>query len=290
MHVTPVKSGFIPNGPDLQLNYLEWGQPDGLPVVLIIGLRGFAYTWRTTAEALGTKYRVIALNLRGHGDSGPSPDREFSFDTWDDDTHALVTTLGLDRPVIIGHSLGGRVAFVYGARHPENTRGAVVVDVGPGFPEDAAWRVKRGMESDRTEFDSWQEAVDYLIARKRPNVPESRIEERAPYALRQLPSGKVIFKYDPLLREEWLGDAPPPRAQLPAWLWPDWDANHCPTLLLKGENTDFLTPALCDEMVSRAPGNARWAEIPGTTHFIMDDNLEGFLKEVEPFITECFNG
>ena len=288
MAAPPVRSGYIPNGPDLQLNYLEWGKPDGLPVLLIIGLRGFAYTWRTTAEALGERYRVIAMNLRGHGDSGPSPDRQFSFDSWDDDAHAIVTTLGLDRPVIMGHSLGGRVAFVYGARHPENTRGVVVVDVGPGFPEDAAWRVKRGMESDITEFDSWTEAVDYLKARKRPTVPESRIEERAPYALRQTPSGTVVFKYDALLRDEWLGDKPPPRAQLDAWLWPDWDANTCPTLLLKGENTDFLTPALCDEMVNRAKGDARWVEVPGTTHFIMDDNLEGFLKEVEPFTAACF--
>ncbi len=289
MAATPVRSGYIPNGPDLQLNYLEWGKPDGLPVLLIIGLRGFAYTWSTTAEALGKQYRVIALNLRGHGDSGPSPDRQFSFATWDDDVHAAVTALGLDRPVIIGHSLGGRVAFVYGARHPENTRGAVVVDVGPGFPEDAALRVKKGMESDITEFDSWKKAVDYLIARKRPTVPESRIEERAPYALRQLPSGKVVFKYDSLLRDEWLGDKPPPRAQHAAWLWEDWDANTCPTLLLKGENTDFLTPALCDEMVSRTKANARWVEVPGTTHFIMDDNLEGFLKEVEPFTAACFS-
>ena len=87
MAAPPVKSGYISSGPDLQLNYLEWGDPSAPPVLLIIGLTNFAYAWNETA--LADRYRCVALNLRGHGDSGPSPEREYSFDLWDTDVQAL---------------------------------------------------------------------------------------------------------------------------------------------------------------------------------------------------------
>ena len=289
MAVPSVKSGYISNGPDLQLNYLEWGDPTTPPVLMIIGLTGVAYNWRETAEALQDRYRCVALNVRGHGDSDPTPEREFSFDAWDTDVHALVTTLGLDRPVVMGHSLGGRVAFVYAAKHPEHTRSAVVVDVGPGFPVDAATDVQKNFMGKRpTEFDSWSDGIAWLRAQRKPVVTDAMIEARAPYNFRQLPSGKVVFKHDPLLRDEWLGDKPPPRAQAHTWLWKELAGVRCPLLLVKGEQTPFLTHELCSEMCATTKGEARWAEIPGTTHTIMDDNLPGFLKEVEPFLAESF--
>ena len=287
MVASAVKSGYISNGPDLQLNYLEWGNPKGPPVLLVIGLTSFAYAWNETAEALGDRYRCIAINLRGHGDSGPTPEREFSFDLWDTDVHALVTTLELDRPVIIGHSLGGRVAFVYAGRHPEHTRGIVVVDVGPGFPDAAAAMVQRDFFKKRPmEFDSWEAALDWVP--KGPKVSDDLARRRLPHGFRQLPGGKIVFKHDPLLRDEWLGDKPPARAQASTWLWQDLANVQCPMLLLKGEETPFLTHELCAQMCDTSKGEARWVEVPGTSHYIQDDNLEGFLKEVEPFMTDCF--
>jgi pimeloyl-ACP methyl ester carboxylesterase len=288
MAAPPVKSGYISSGPDLQLNYLEWGDPSAPPVLLIIGLTNFAYAWNETALALADRYRCVALNLRGHGDSGPSPEREYSFDLWDTDVQALVTTLELDRPVIMGHSLGGRVAFVYGARHPEHTQGVVVVDVGPGFPEEAAATVQKEFFGKMpADYESWEAGLAYRRLRQSPSISDETLEARAPYALRQLPDGRVIPKHDPLLRDEWLGDKPPARAQAHTWLWQDLANLQAPMLIVKGEKTPFLTHELCDQMCATTKGEARWAEIPGTTHAIMDDNLPGFLKEVEPFTAAC---
>ena len=283
-----VKSGYISNGPDLQLNYLEWGDPSAPPVLLIIGLTGIAYTWRQTAERLQDRYRCIALNLRGHGDSGPSPEREYSFDLWDSDVQALVNTLELDRPVVIGHSLGGRVAFVYAGRHPESTRGIVVVDVGPGFPVEAAQRVQRNFFGNRPpDSATWEEGVK--VFPRGPKVSDEIAHERAPYALRQVPGGRVVFKHDPLLRDEWLGDKPPARAQAHSWLWQDLANVQCPTLFVKGEVTDFLTHELLDKMCDTTKGEARWVEVPGTTHHVMDDDLDAFIKHVRPFTDNCFS-
>ena len=286
MAVPPVKSEYISSGPDLQLNYLEWGGPSAPPVLLIIGLTNFAYAWNETALALADRYRCVALNLRGHGDSGPSPEREYSFDLWDTDVQALVTTLGLDRPVIMGHSLGGRVAFVYGTRHPEHIQGVVVVDTGPGFPEAAAATVQKEFFGKMlADYESWEAGLAYRRLRQSPSISDEIMEARAPYALRQLPDGRVIPKHDPLLRDEWLGDKPP--AQAHTWLWQDLANLQAPMLIVKGEKTPFLTHGLCDQMCAATEGEARWAGIPGTTHAIMDDNLPWFLKEVEPFTAAC---
>ena len=283
-----VKSGYIPHGPNLQLNYLEWGNPEGPPILFVIGLTGFAYAWNETAMAMGDRYRCIGINMRGHGDSGPTPEREFSFDLWDTDIHALVTTLELDRPVIIGHSLGGRVAFVYAGRHPDHTRGIVVVDVGPGFPEDAAAMVQRDFFRKRpTEFDSWDDALAWVP--RGPKLSDEIARARLPHGFRQLPSGKIVFKHDPLLRDEWLGDRPPARAQAHSWLWKDLADDECSMLLLKGEETPFLTHELCQQMCDTTKGEAHWVEVQGTSHYIQDDNLKGFLKEVEPFTADCFS-
>ncbi len=292
MPAPPVKSGYVANGPDLQLNYLEWGDSGAPVVVLLHGLLGVAYNFRTTAEALQDRYRVISLNVRGHGDSGPSPEREYNFDLWASDVHALVSELELDRPVLIGHSMGGRIAYVAAARYPNDTRGIVVVDNGPGFPPAAAERVRTIFMGQRPmEFDSWEDAIEWLGRRSRAReqpLPEALVRARVLYHFKRLPTGKVTWKFDPLLRDEWLGAEPPARARLDSWLWDEIAQVSCPMLLMKAETTDLLTRETCERMVALTKGEARWVEVAGTTHRIMDDDLPAFLREVEPFVAEAY--
>ena len=293
----PVKSGYISNGPELQLNYLEWGDPDAPPVVLIIGLTGAAYNWRTTAEALQDRYRLISLNIRGHGDSGPFLDRvpnspgDQRWRDWASDVHALITTLELDRPVVMGHSLGARVAYCHAAYYPEDIRGIVVIDNGPGFPPLVALTVQNGFMRKRpTEFDSWEAAMEWMAQIMRGSadeLPEQIAKDRGPYLLRRLPNGKVTFKHDLLLRDEWK-EKLPYRATVESWLWKEIAQVRCPMLLMKGETSPFETAETCEKMVELTWGPARWVEVPNAGHMIMDDNLPGFLSEVEPFLAEAY--
>ena len=293
----PVKSGYISNGPELQLNYLEWGDPDAPPVVLIIGLTGAAYNWRTTAEALQDRYRLISLNIRGHGDSGPFLDRmpnspgDQRWRDWASDVHALITILELDRPVVMGHSLGARVAYCHAAYYPEDIRGIVVIDNGPGFPPLVALTVQNGFMRKRpTEFDSWEAAMEWMAQIMRGSadeLPEQIAKDRGPYLLRRLPNGKVTFKHDLLLRDEWK-EKLPYRATVESWLWKEIAQVRCPMLLMKGETSPFETAETCEKMVELTWGPARWVEVPNAGHMIMDDNLPGFLSEVEPFLAEAY--
>jgi pimeloyl-ACP methyl ester carboxylesterase len=274
-----VRSGYVFNAGNF-LNYLEWGGPDAPPVVLLHGLRGFAYSWRSVAERLAPRYRCLALNLRGHGDSGPSPERDLTLDQYVTDVESLVGQLGLGRFAVVGHSLGGRVAMAYAATHPGRPRGIVVVDIAPGLTEQGALSIKRGMEATPPSFPSWEEAVAFS-GRGRPNLPPATLAEWAPYTFRRQPDGTITWKHDPLLREEWLGPALPPRAT--AHLWNELERIECPVLLVRGQQSHQLSPELCERVLASVR-DGQAVEIPNTGHFVHHDNLAAFLAAVEPFL------
>lgn len=94
--------------------YRDFGG-DGPPVLLLPGLGGTVADWNRFAAAL-TGHRPVAVDLRGHGHSGDGP---WSWDAVLDDIEAVVAHLGLSAPAVVGHSLGGWVATLWGLRHPE---------------------------------------------------------------------------------------------------------------------------------------------------------------------------
>ncbi|SFB58330.1 Pimeloyl-ACP methyl ester carboxylesterase [Amycolatopsis marina] len=100
------------------------GARDGGSIVLLHGFGGNALNWTTFAPLLTDRYRVVALDFRCHGKSGDGP---WQWELLVDDVERVVTHLGLDRPAMVGHSLGGGVAALWARRHPE-CPGAVDID------------------------------------------------------------------------------------------------------------------------------------------------------------------
>ncbi len=101
------------------------------PLVILHGLLGSARNWATAGKMLARSFDVFAVDLRGHGDSPPAPDRDYSFRALASDVSAWVDTAGLVRPLLLGHSLGGKVAMRLAVDTPERWRGLVVSDVAP---------------------------------------------------------------------------------------------------------------------------------------------------------------
>ena len=98
----------------------------GTPVVLLHGLTFDRRTWRPVVEALDGSVQSIAVDLPAHGESGGAPS---SLDDVAEQVHEVVASLGVERPVVVGHSMSAGIAFIYAVAHP--TRGVVVVDSGP---------------------------------------------------------------------------------------------------------------------------------------------------------------
>ena len=104
------------------LHLLEWST-DGVPLLLLHGFGNEAHIWDEFAPAVAPYYRTLALDQRGHGDSGWDPEGRYAIDFYVDDVEAVTAELGIERLVLVGHSLGGRVSTVVARPPPEREAG-----------------------------------------------------------------------------------------------------------------------------------------------------------------------
>ena len=110
----------------MKLHYREMGE--GKPMMILHGLFGFSDNWQSHAKKLADYYRVILVDLRNHGRSKWSDD--FSYDIMSDDIQMLVEDLGLEDLILVGHSMGGKVAMHFAQKFPDYLEKLVVVDIG----------------------------------------------------------------------------------------------------------------------------------------------------------------
>lgn len=265
----------------LRLRYVEWGAPDAPPIVALHGLRSFAYTWEPVALSLADRFRLIALDQRGRGQSDWDPLRRYFTEHYLRDLAALVAHLGLQRFVLLGHSMGGTTAIVHAARHPQQVQALVIEDMGPGASADGAGaeRIRRELQATPARFDSWADARAYWRS-KRPGVSEEALDARVRHSMREDAQGHIVWRHDAQgIAQARLAAT----AQQLVDLWPHVDALRMPTLLLRGEASDFLTAATAQAM---AACNARihYAEVPGASHYVHDDQLAGFQAPLHAFL------
>ena len=107
--------------------YLDEGE--GQPIIFIPGMMEHHRIWDHQSEALSERYRVIRYDVRGRGFTGPTDRDEYSFELYANDLHILLSALGVEDPVLCGHSFGGHIAFSYASRY--QTAGLVAISGGP---------------------------------------------------------------------------------------------------------------------------------------------------------------
>src|SRR5262245_44781099 len=117
------KDVTLPNG----LKAQDYERPGSGPnLVLLHPSSGYGRMWEWTADALGAQFHVYALDQRGHGDSG-RPDGDYSAEEYARDLHLFFEAVGIDKAIVAGQSLGGRVGQVFAAIHPEKIEGLGLV-------------------------------------------------------------------------------------------------------------------------------------------------------------------
>ncbi len=265
----------------LRLHYLDWGNDDAPPMLLLHGFTGHAHTWDTFARAMGDQFHVLALDQRGHGDSDWAKDGAYMVDDHAGDIGELHDQLMLDPVVLIGLSMGGRNAIMYTGIHPGKVEKLVIVDIGPDIAPQGAERVRRTAADAPEEFASVDEAVAYLqrAAIRTSPAAEAALRARVEHGVKRLPNGKFTWKYDKFLRNQRRkGGAPP------ADLWPVVRRIKVPTLILRGSESDVFAPETAKRMQELIPGS-RLVEIPGAGHAIPADAPEAFERAVRDFLS-----
>jgi esterase len=121
-------SGFA--GAKPKLHFLEWKGTASGTIVLVHGNSANAWWWRWTAEAMPrSRPRMIAIDLRGHGDSEWVRPPAYSPQHYGEDIATLIRELNLERPLIVGHSMGGIASIAFAQKHADMTRGIIAIDV-----------------------------------------------------------------------------------------------------------------------------------------------------------------
>ena len=267
----------------LKLRVIEWGPPAAIPIVMLHGLRSYGHTWEPVALPLLPAWRVIALDQRGRGQSDWDERRDYYAPAYVRDLTAVVDHLGLEKFVLLGHSMGGANGIIYASQRASRVSALVIEDMGPGASANSkgSERIKNELAGTPSSFGGWEEATEFW-RKLRPNISEAALQSRVVHSLKQGESGRIVWRHDAD------GIAQARFAATPEQLvdlWPHVEALSMPTLLIRGANSDFLSAETAAEMCRRNP-RIRRADIAAATHYVHDDNLPDFNSALQRFLSE----
>jgi pimeloyl-ACP methyl ester carboxylesterase len=275
LQVQPQDKTVTANG--LTLHYLDWGSAGQPPIVLLHGLRGHAHAWDDFSAAMCEDYRVLALDQRGRGDSAWAKDGDYTTNAYVADLLGFTDALGLTSFILVGHSMGGRNSMAFSARYPDKVQKLVIVDIGPAVNPRGSARIRQEITAVPEEFDSFEAVVAYMSKQNRFAAP-AVLRRRLQYATKPLPNGKIGWRYDLAIREQWRRGPSAPED-----LWPAWKGIACPTLIVRGAESDVLSAEATQQMLTTLP-HASQVEIPRAAHMVFEENPEGFLTAVRTFL------
>jgi pimeloyl-ACP methyl ester carboxylesterase len=201
----------------------------------------------------------------------PAPGGDYS-------TQAFVEALGLPPFTLVGHSMGGRNSMAFTARYPDKVTRLIVVDIGPSIDPRGAERIKREIQAVPEAFDAFEDVVAYMSKQNR-YASDAVLRRRLRYATTTLPDGKVGWRYDRAIREQSRNGTGAPAIDL----WPELPKITCPTLIVRGAETDLLSPEVAQQMLETLP-HAQLVEVQRAAHMVFEENPDGFIEAVQPYL------
>lgn len=268
----------------LRLAADAFGPSASPPVLLLPGGGQTRHSWRRVAETLAQKgHRAIALDLRGHGESGWAPEGGYSADAFVGDVVAVAEALagaGDAPPVIVGASLGGLSAAVAAGEHPAMPlRALVLVDIVPHARAEGIAKIRGFMSAGRDGFDSPEQAAASVSAYL-PHRPPRTAESLAPN-LRRREDGRWYWHWDPRFhaageqRREQDGFPRRMAAALPKIL--------APTLLVTGLRSEVVDEEGVARFRALAP-RAEWVGVRDAAHMVAGDANTAFTDSILSFL------
>ena len=273
----------------LKLHYVDWGNTEAPPLLLIHGGRDHARNWDWVALALRDSYHIMAPDLRGHGDSEWARGGQYAMIDYVLDVAQLLEQLQLFPITIIGHSLGGAIACQYSGVYPERTKQLVAIE-GLGPPSG---RIRRGPAYERMrEWIAQMRSYAGRHARRYASLDEAvqrmqeankRLTAEQAYHLTlhgtyRNEDGTYTWKFDNYVRSQ------SPYAFNVEEARSIWQRITCPTLLLRGTES-WATDPMHDGRAS-AFQQVHCVNIPRAGHWVHHDQLEEFLRVVRTFFKD----
>ncbi|KXB29242.1 alpha/beta hydrolase [Dechloromonas denitrificans] len=257
-----------------RMAYTEWGARDNPRVLLCVhGLTRNARDFDALARAMASHYRVICPDVVGRGQSSRLRNPAgYGIPQYVGDMVTLIARLGVDSVHWVGTSMGGLIGMALASLESTPIQKLLLNDVGPLITVDALQRIATYVGADPT-WASFDEALAYikLISAPFGNLDETQWRHLTEHSIAQRSDGRWGFRYDPLIAAPFKAAF----ADQDVDLWPLYEQIKCPTLVLRGAESDLLSRPTWEAMGSRGP-RAKLAEIQGVGHapmFMTDEQI-----------------
>jgi len=277
-------SQFVAIGGGVTVHLRDQGPKDAPAILLLHGSNADLHTWEPWAAALTSQYRVIRFDQVGHGLTGPDPQGDYSRANYVADVLAVADTLGLDRFIIGGNSMGGKHALAFAAAHPDRVAGLVLVDASGG-PMLHRKDEKPGSGGGNIGFKIAQTpGINWLVEQITPRSLIAQSLEQT-VSVQAVANDAAIDRYWELLR--YPGNR---RATLKRFGYP-YDpltkagiaAISAPTLILWGEE-DRLIPVAAGQWLASTMPHADLVIYPGIGHLPQEEAPGATLGDLKPWL------
>ena len=272
-------TGRVKSG-DVDIFYRKFGEPGRAPVFIVHGLSFFSYDWIETASRIAADREVVAIDMRGFGESDWSPSRDYKLETLSKDVINVLNALGWEKAVLMGHSFGGRVCLATAGWYRERAAALVCVDFAPDLAAAGRKHVAERIGRQPELFASVDEAMAY----HHDNPGKAARRERWEAFLKRTDSGYALRR-DLHYRDHFkraLEGTPTPA---PQFLWPMLGEITVPTLVIRASDSDMFAAETMDKVRAINP-RAKMVQIAGS-HDLAGDNPNGLSKAVSDFLAEA---
>lgn len=257
----------------LKLHYLDWGGDGKPPLILLHGIERHAHTFDHVAPHFVDRYHVIAMDMRGHGDSGWDPDGRYLVEDYVRDLEAVADIQQWRAVALWGNSTGGRVAQVYAGLHPDRVARVISEDVGPERPRQIADNLGRRVAAEQEGWPS-EDALVAQLTRSNPRTPEANLRTYVRYGTLRDAGGRVIWKRDPRIADGFVVTD----------LWRFVSQITSPALYIIG-GASTIVPAETQERLEKTLPRVRVVTIPGTGHYPSEERTAETLTLIDDFLS-----
>ena len=246
-----------------RMSYTEWAGPAGAATVICVhGLTRNGRDFDMLAEALASDFRVVCPDVLGRGKSDWLEHAEdYDIPVYVAALAQLIARLDVPEVLWVGTSMGGLIGMLTAALPRAPIRRLVVNDIGPLLAKEGIARIAAYVGKDPSFADlAALEAYLRQVAASFGPLSDAQWRHLATHAARAKPDGSLGLAYDPSIGESFKKATP-----VDVDLWPQWDRIACPTLVLRGANSDLLRRPDALAMTQRGP-RASLVEFPGIGH------------------------
>ncbi|MGH8013334.1 MAG: alpha/beta fold hydrolase [Candidatus Binataceae bacterium] len=247
----------------IKLHFLDHGEAARPPLVCIHGLSGNAHNFDGLAPYLSGAYQVVALDVRGRGDSQWGQPGDYTPGNYVSDLVSLLDQLEIERVTLIGTSMGGIISMMFAGGYPERVERLVLNDIGPETDPVGLNRITNYMTASPSEFNNLDEVAAYYRENYPPlsGMADDVSREFVRWTVKPAENGKLTWKMDPAIRNlRRTGTAA--RAMD---LWVPYARITAPILVVRGGDSDILSAGTARRMCA-VLRSTRVVEVPGVGH------------------------